>query len=64
MRKLFQVLCYLPVVLLGIAGVVILIHMYDITEIGRPKAAIVDNADSPGKSKKPTVRDPFSTPTP
>ncbi|MFY9987755.1 MAG: hypothetical protein WAK31_23560 [Chthoniobacterales bacterium] len=64
MRKVLRVLCYLPVILLGIAGVVILIHMYDITEIGRPKATVVDNADAPGKSKKPTPRGPFSNPTP
>jgi hypothetical protein len=64
MRKLLRVLCYLPVILLGIAGLAIVIHMYDITQIGRPKATIVDNVDGPGKSNKPTHRSPFSAPTP
>ena len=47
MKKLVKYLSYLPVILLGIGGTVIVVDMWNITKTGRKKPALVKNKEEP-----------------
>ena len=57
MKKLVKYLSYLPVILLGIGGTVIVVDMWNITEKGRKKPALVKNKPEPSVQafKKPSA---------
>jgi hypothetical protein len=52
MKKLIRYLAYLPVILLGIGGTVIVVDMWNITKTGRKKSALVKGKNKPAPSEQ------------
>ena len=50
MKKLVKYLSYLPVILLGVGGTVIVVDMWNIAKTGRKKPALVKNHNKPEPS--------------
>lgn len=50
MKKLIRYFAYLPVILLGIGGTVIVADMWNITKTGRKKPALVKGKNKPAPS--------------
>lgn len=43
MKKVLSILSYLPIILLGIGGSVVVVDMWHTAEMGRPKVTVVKN---------------------
>jgi hypothetical protein len=42
-KKVLSILSYLPIILLGIAGSVVVVDMYRTAEVGRTKVTVIKN---------------------
>jgi hypothetical protein len=58
-KKILSILCYLPIILLGIAGSVVVVDMWQIAGVGRTKATAVKNEhDGAFSEKPPAIKSP------
>jgi hypothetical protein len=55
-KKVLSILSYLPIILLGIAGSVVVVDMYHTAEVGRTKVTVIKNEHHGGA--------PTATPSP
>jgi hypothetical protein len=42
-KKVLSILSYLPIILLGIGGAVVVVDMYNTAEVGRTKVTVIKN---------------------
>ncbi|MGA7130029.1 MAG: hypothetical protein WBZ19_27190 [Chthoniobacterales bacterium] len=55
MKKLLSILSYLPIIVLGVAGCIIVVDMWQIAGVGRNKVTVVDNERDGVTTGKPSV---------
>jgi hypothetical protein len=60
-KKVLSILSYLPIILLGIAGSVVVVDMWQIAGVGRTKVTAVKNEHDGAFSVKPSA---IKSPTP
>jgi hypothetical protein len=63
-KKLLSKLSYLPVVLLGIGGSLVVFDMWHIAEVGRKKVAVVKHGNQTNPIATPSPESPATRATP
>ena len=65
MKKVLRILSYLPIILLGIAGCVVVVDMWHIAGVGRTKVtAVKDDHDGTLTVKPSGVKSPTASGSP